>query len=74
MSKSIDARIECPFYFEEEDDYIQCEGLLNKTTCKHHFATIEKKKEYMNSICAVNNGKKCLHYRALHTQYDLGLR
>jgi hypothetical protein len=74
MSKSFEARIECPFYFEEEDNYIKCEGIINNSLCTHEFPNRETKKEYIANVCSVNCGKKCLHYRNLHTLYDLELR
>lgn len=74
MSKSVENKIECPFYIEETQNYILCEGIIANTTQKNIFSSNEEKLEYELNVCSINGGRKCLHYRNLHKQYDIGER
>ncbi len=74
MSKSIEGSIECPFYLEEGESFIKCEGILDNTISIHNFNDDKSKRKYEACICSVSGGKKCSHYRAVHLLYDRGLR
>lgn len=74
MSKSIEATIECPFYLEEGNNFIKCEGMLDKTTTTHTFNNNSDKRNFETTMCGVSGGRKCPHHRAVAILYDRGLR
>jgi hypothetical protein len=74
MSKSIEGAIECPFYLEEGNSFIKCEGVLNGTVCTHNFSSNKEKASYETNICSAFGGRKCRHYRAVAVLYDKGVR
>lgn len=71
MAKFIERLIECPFYFGEGDKFINCEGEDGK---KHtqFFKNNQEKSEYEKSICSVEGGRTCEHYRKISMLYDSG--
>lgn len=74
MSKTIESVIECPFYLEEGEGFIACEGLLKKSACKHTFPTDSDKRQYETDFCCVKGGRNCPHYRAVAFLYETGKR
>jgi hypothetical protein len=74
MSKLIEGRIECPFYIEEGDGFIACEGVLKDTECLHKFTSNFLKRNYEESVCCTSGGRKCSHYRNLSILYERGLK
>lgn len=73
MSKSIEERIECPFYISENGNYIVCEGLMKSVNCINKFPSKAEKLGYIENYCSVNCGKKCNQYRALSILYERGI-
>ena len=74
MSKMIESSIECPFYLSEGDKFISCEGLVKGAKCYQSFLNNDLKRHYEESVCSVNCGKKCHHYRAVSLLYERGQR
>ena len=74
MSKYIESDIECPFYIKEGDNFIACEGLLNKKACNHTFSSDADKRQYETAFCCVKGGRNCPHYRAVAILYETGKR
>ncbi len=74
MKKPIEAKIECPFYIEEGERYIRCEGMINGTQCTHRFISNERKSRFEERICSVFGGRNCPHYRALCVLYEKEVR
>lgn len=74
MSKQIEGRIECPFYLEEGDGFITCEGVLKDTRCKHQFINNFYKRNYEEAVCCASGGRKCHHYRNLSVLYERGIK
>lgn len=74
MAKSIEKRIECPFYVDEGNKFITCEGVLKGTECMHRFSNNFMKKDYEESVCCSSGGRKCHHYRNLSILYERGLK
>ncbi len=74
MSKLIEGRIECPFYLDEGDGFITCEGVLKNTECKHQFPNNFFKRNYEEEVCCTLGGRKCSHYRNLSVLYERGLK
>ncbi len=73
MSKQIEASIECPFYLDEGDCFIQCEGAIKGTNCVHNFQSNKEKRSHQINICGKNCGKKCYHYRTISIMYERGV-
>lgn len=74
MSKLIESRIECPFYLKEGDGFIACEGIVAGTRCVHQFKSNTHKRNYENTVCSSNGGRKCQHYRTVSILYERGLK
>ncbi len=74
MSKLIEGRIECPFYINEGDGFITCEGVVNGTRCMHQFSNNKIKSSYETTMCCSSGGRKCHHYRNLSLLYERGLK
>lgn len=75
MSKFIESMVECPFYVKEGERFVSCEGLLADTSVTtHRFKSNEDKRKYQLSVCCVNSGKKCPHYRNISLLYERGER
>lgn len=74
MSKLIERRIECPFYLNEGNRFITCEGILKGTKTTHRFRTNDVKVIYENEVCCCNGGKRCQHFRNVSILYERGLR
>ncbi len=74
MSKFIESMIQCPFYLKEGETFITCEGILTDTRTTHRFNSGCEKRDYENTVCCVNGGKKCQHFRNLSILYERGLR
>lgn len=70
ISKSIEGRIECPFYLRMGTGCIECEGLIKNTTILTRFPDDKKKKLYQQAVCSTSGGKKCLLYRAIAKRYE----
>lgn len=74
MKKSIEGKIECPFYVREGKEFISCEGVINGTTCVHRFLSEKNKIKYENGVCSVKGGRNCQHFRTVSILYERGLR
>ncbi len=71
MAKFIERLIECPFYLGEGDKFISCEG---ESVKKHtqQFNNNAEKTEYEKSVCSVDGGRNCSHYKLLNRLYENG--
>lgn len=74
MSKSIESMIECPFYIEEKETSIICEGSIKNTTITHVFRTDYEKENHEVYVCSENQGKNCPHYQLLMEMYEEGVK
>ena len=72
MSNPLEAKIECPFYITNTSKAIYCESCIADTENRFVFKTMGEKSSYIKDICSVNQGKKCLHYRAMMILYERG--
>ena len=73
MSNPLEAGVECPFYITNKTNQILCESCIPGTEAKFVFETMKKKTDYIKKVCSVNQGKKCLHYRAMQILYERGM-
>lgn len=73
MSNVFEGKVECPFYITHKRNAIYCENCIPNTQSKFVFETIKSKTEYINKFCSVNQGKKCMHYRAMMILYERGM-
>lgn len=71
MAKFIERLIECPFYLGEGDKFINFEGENGK---KHTrlFCDNKQKSEYEKSVCSIDGGRNCEHYRVIIGLYECG--
>ena len=71
MAKFIERLIECPFYLGEGNKFINCEGKDGK---KHTqvFCDNKQKSEYEKSVCSIDGGRTCEHYRVISRLYERG--
>lgn len=65
MSKTIEARIECPFYVKMQGSKLVCEGLLDCLRTSHTFADGKALTKWVKENCCVDFGRGCKHHRAL---------
>jgi hypothetical protein len=72
MSNPLDALVECPFYITNKTNQIYCEGPIVGANNRFVFETIKAKTDHIKNVCACNQGKKCLHYRAMMILYETG--
>lgn len=70
---AINALIECPFFIEQELNYITCESPIKCTKNKFVFSSKRDKDNHIKKVCCVNGGKKCLHYRTMMILYERGV-
>jgi hypothetical protein len=73
MSNVLEATVECPFYITNKTNAIYCENCIPNTQSKIVFKTMKDRTEYIKNVCSVNQGKKCLHYRAMMILYERGM-
>lgn len=71
MAKFIERLIECPFYLGEGDKFINCESEDSKK-CTRLFDDNEQKSEYEKSVCSVDGGRTCEHYKKINRLYERG--
>ena len=73
MSNPLDALIECPFYITNKVNQIYCEGPIKGANNRFVFKTAKAKQDHIKKVCSCNQGKKCLHYRAMMILYERGM-
>ena len=73
MSNPLEAKIECPFYITNTSRAIHCESCIPDTENRFVFNTMGEKSNHIKNVCSVNQGKKCLHYRAMMILYERGV-
>ena len=71
MAKFIERLIECPFYLGEGDKFINCEGEDGKKHTQLFNSNIEKS-GYEKTVCSVDGGKGCSHYKLIDRLYENG--
>ena len=61
----------CPFWKDEGENFISCEGMVNRSKTIVCFATQESKASYAARKCKDMKGyKTCLYARALIEKYE----
>ena len=73
MPNQFEALVECPFYITNKTNQIYCEGAITDAKNRFVFETVKAKSDYIKNVCSVNQGKKCLHYRAMMILYERGM-
>lgn len=73
MSNTLEAAVECPFYITNKTNQIYCEGPIANTENRFVFKSMKAKSDYIKNVCSANQGKKCLHYRAMMILYERGM-
>lgn len=71
MAKFIERLIECPFYLGEGDKFINCEGEAGKKYSQL-FDDNKEKSKYERSVCSVDGGRTCEHYKKINRLYERG--
>ena len=66
---NLSANVECPFFHFYCGSKIMCEGIESDSTTHLAFASIEKRRRYMESICYTNY-KSCKLCQMLYKKYD----
>ncbi len=74
MSKMIESMIECPFNVKEVAGFISCEGVLDNSTITHKLETYIQKRNYEYTVCCVNGGRRCSHFKNVSLLYERGVR
>jgi hypothetical protein len=72
MSNPLEAMVECPFYITNKTNQIYCESPITDAQNRFVFETIKAKSNYIKDVCSCNQGKKCMHYRAMMVLYERG--
>lgn len=70
MSNPFEGAVECPFYITNKTNQIYCECPIVNAENRFVFKSVKAKSDYIKSVCSVNQGKKCLHYRAMMILYE----
>jgi hypothetical protein len=73
MAKPPETKIECPFYITNKTNAIYCENCIPNTQSKFVFQTFKNKSDYIRNVCSCNQGKRCMHYRAMMILYERGV-
>jgi hypothetical protein len=73
MSNPIEILVECPFYITNKTNQIYCEGAIPNAENRFVFKSMKAKSDYIKNVCSCNQGKKCLHYRAMMILYERGV-
>jgi hypothetical protein len=73
MSNPLEGAVECPFYITNKTNQIYCECPIVNAENRFVFKSVKAKSDYIKSVCSVNQGKKCLHYRAMMILYERGM-
>jgi hypothetical protein len=69
-----EGNIECPFYLNQEQFCIICEGYIKEARSnKLTFKNMENKKKYIEKYCTVDGGRQCRHHKIMATLYDRGV-
>lgn len=74
MSTYQEGHIECPFYLNQDNYCICCEGYIKEVKKnKLSFNRPELKKKYIDKYCKVDGGRGCLHHKVMSYLYDAGV-
>lgn len=61
-------KVKCPFYKDEKDRDIKCEGDVSKV-CTHSFKAPSKKQKVKEKYCN-DQYTQCPHYKAVYSLYE----
>lgn len=73
VANPLEALVECPFYITNKTNQIYCEGPIKSADNRFVFKSMKAKTDYIKNVCSCNQGKKCLHYRAMMVLYERGV-
>ena len=73
MMNGFESKIECPFYKSHRVNSIFCESPIPNTESRFVFKSMKAATKHIENVCSVNQGKKCLHYRAMMILYERGM-
>lgn len=69
MKMHISAEVLCPFYCQEDDFRICCEGVTKKSRVHNVFGGSSQKQAYERDVCCMAY-KRCLIYKMLMSKYE----
>ena len=71
MKHYVDKYVVCPFYSQEEQQKLRCEGFGNGTGLHITFDSIERKKEHKKKFCCdLRNHRFCPLYSVIARKYE----
>ena len=68
-NKTVEALIKCPFYLQENENRIVCEGYIKDTCMITKFAGAAQKKAHFRACCFHEDGGKCFFAKSLFQKY-----
>lgn len=69
MSNSIQAQIQCPFFVNERNSLLCCEGFIDSTCMTTAFPNTEAKTAYIKTHCFHIDGGGCCMAKNLYEKY-----
>lgn len=71
MNKTAECIIKCPFYLNEQEKYITCEGFLQNTCMATKFPSVKYKMQHIKSCCCHESGGACPMAQKLFSKYGM---
>ena len=69
-NKTVEALIKCPFYLQENETRIVCEGYIKDTCMITKFPGAAQKKAHFRACCFHEDGGKCFFAKSLFQKYE----
>ncbi|MCH5199226.1 MAG: hypothetical protein J1E34_10025 [Oscillospiraceae bacterium] len=69
-NKTVEALIKCPFFVNEKNNIIACEGYIKNTCMITKFSGAKQKKEHLKKNCYHCTGGACFMAMSLFAKYD----
>ncbi|MBQ7638264.1 MAG: hypothetical protein IJS90_05145 [Clostridia bacterium] len=69
-NKTVEAWIKCPFYVNERENLIMCEGYITNTCMITKFSSAKEKKAHLKANCYHHTGGGCFMAESLFRKYD----
>ena len=68
-NKTVEALIKCPFYMQEKENLIMCEGYVKNTCMITKFSGAARKRDYLRANCFHEDGGACFMAGCLFRKY-----
>ena len=69
-NKTVEALVKCPFYVQEKENRIACEGYIKNTCMITSFPDAAQKRAHLRACCFHVDGGKCFFAQSLFRKYE----